>query len=76
LELDLEEGTGHRFVLVVDQVDEQHHSVRVVLDRYELMKPSFGEPGIGEMRSSTCNRSLSKLAANAGRSRTNAITPS
>jgi len=61
---------------VVDQVDEQHDGVGVVLDRYELMERCLGEPCLGEMRDSTFKSSRSKLAANAGRSRTSAMTPS
>lgn len=50
LELDFEDHAEHRLVGVIDQVDEQHDGVGVVLDRYELMERCFGEPCLGEVR--------------------------
>lgn len=50
LELDLADGPKHRLVLVVNEIDEQHDSVGVVLDRYELIERSFREPCLGKIR--------------------------
>jgi len=61
---------------VVDQVDEQHDGVGVVLDRYQLMERCFVSLASVKCGTSTFRSSRSKLAANAGRSRTSAMTPS
>jgi len=65
LELNFEDGAEHRLVLVVDEVDEQHDGVGVVLDRDELMERGFGEPCLGERR----NLDVQEIAKQASRKR-------
>jgi hypothetical protein len=62
LELDFEDGAQHGLVLVVDEVDEQHDGVGVVLDRHELVERRLGEPRLVELR----NLDVQEVAEQAG----------